>query len=218
MFWCVLQRDPGLNRFEPCWNTGRFSCAEPPSSFCLHRATRGGGLCKKKKKKNLPLLLMSFYSPNLKSAWCKYLVAINGFRSVPQNAFISGIARAKWSHWKSLSLTEGKGMKIRYWVNARPPLWTCSAITKREMQEEMLLSPPCCGYFSEKRRKQSIGFACCTWKLLLLPRFYQWLVCRDCFCRSRSEAETEAGRVVFHFSGWQVDLAEIPFFFFFSFF
>lgn len=46
------------------------------------------------KKKTLPLLLMSFYSPNLKSAWCKYLVVINGFRSVPQNAFISGIARA----------------------------------------------------------------------------------------------------------------------------
>lgn len=106
-------------------------------------------------------------------------------------------------------------MKIRYWVNARPPLWTCGAIIKQEMQEEMLLSPPCCGYFSLKKKVLDLLAApencyCCP--------VYQWLVCRDCFCRSRSEAETEAGRVVFHFNGWQVDFAEIPSFFSFFFF
>lgn len=148
MFYSEIQGWIDLSRVETLG--GLLAPSHWAVSVCT--APQDGEVSAKKKKKNtLPLLLMLFYSPNLKSAWCKYLVAINGFRSVPQNAFISGIAQAKWSHWKSLSLTEGKGMKIRYWVNARPPLWTCGAIIKQEMQEEMLLSPPCCGYFSEKK-------------------------------------------------------------------
>lgn len=149
-----------------------------------------GRVAQKKKQRTLPLLLMSFYSPNLKSAWCKYLFAINAFRSVPQNAFISGMARAKWSHWKSLSLTAGKGMKRRYRVNARPPLWTCGAIIKVEMQAEMLLSPPRCGYFSKEKSKM-------YWICLLDLKncyccpVYQWLVFHCCFF---AEADWKSNR------------------------